>query len=408
MPVPLTVGAAKVAASPQGRRAIIGSAIAGFMSLLLMMTMFGGAGGDASASTPVGCGGDPPREPPISAPPVGPIQPITGPTSPAPARGTGDAPWKSWMPKQVGPYGKTQIANAAQVVKAAMDTHLDDWGTSVAVMTAMGESSLRVLTHGDQAGPDSLGLFQQRSHGWGSRADRLNPYISATNFEKALLKVPGYHDLPPTIAAHRTQHNADANYYTPFWPDAVKMVATLLKDPGLIKQLPPTGGVPDDCGNGPVTASHGWRNPLSPTKYTITSPFGWRNNPGQGGARLKHYGVDLAVPVGTKIHSACTGVVVQQMNLPKWGGNETWVNCGGQPAVYAAYMHQSKFKAQIGQHVKVGQVIGLTGGAAGAPGAGDSVGPHLHFQIQIGTPGDAGVAGAVDPVKFLAKKGIKL
>ena len=89
-------------------------------------------------------------------------------------------------------------------------------GQTVAVMTAMGESSLINVDHGDAAGPDSRGLFQQRDNGaWGTYADRMNPQTAATNFYTALLRVEGWETLPPTIAAHRVQRNADPNHYAP-------------------------------------------------------------------------------------------------------------------------------------------------------------------------------------------------
>jgi hypothetical protein len=101
-------------------------------------------------------------------------------------------------------------------------------------MTAMGESSLRVLDRGDAVGPDSRGLFQQRDNGaWGSYADRMDPATSATNFFRALQGVPDWRSLPPTIAAHRTQRNADPYHYERWWDDAVEVVSALAGRPVL-------------------------------------------------------------------------------------------------------------------------------------------------------------------------------
>jgi hypothetical protein len=95
-------------------------------------------------------------------------------------------------------------------------------------MTAMGESSLINVNYGDAAGPDSRGLFQQRDNGaWGTLTDRLNPTIAATNFFKALLRVPNWASLPPTLAAHYTQRNADPNHYTKYWSAAVQVVDSI-------------------------------------------------------------------------------------------------------------------------------------------------------------------------------------
>jgi hypothetical protein len=128
----------------------------------------------------------------------------------------------------VAGYNGQQLTNARRIVSAAMEMGIGIHGQRVGVMTAMGESSLINVNHGDAAGPDSRGLFQQRDNGaWGSLSDRLNPTIAATNFFKALLKVPNWSSLPPTLAAHYTQRNADPNHYTKYWSAAVQVVAAI-------------------------------------------------------------------------------------------------------------------------------------------------------------------------------------
>ncbi len=134
----------------------------------------------------------------------------------------------------VAGYAGEQLANAAAIVNAAHDLGLDTCAQVVGVMTAMGESSLRVLDRGDAVGPDSRGLFQQRDNGaWGSYADRMDPTTSATNFFRALEEVPDWRSLPPTIAAHRTQRNADPDHYERWWDDAVEVVSALAGRPVL-------------------------------------------------------------------------------------------------------------------------------------------------------------------------------
>lgn len=129
---------------------------------------------------------------------------------------------------QVGEYGPHQLGNAAQIVAAGRALDLDDWTITVGIMTAMGESDLVNIEHGDQAGPDSRGLFQQRANGaWGSYTDRMTPSIAATNFFRALLAVPDYRQLEPTIAAHRTQRNANPYHYRPYWGAALTVYAAL-------------------------------------------------------------------------------------------------------------------------------------------------------------------------------------
>jgi hypothetical protein len=133
------------------------------------------------------------------------------------------------LPKvPVSGYDGEQLKNAALVVNAGKALGLSARGQTIGVMTAMGESALRVLDHGDGPGPDSRGLFQQRDNGaWGSYTDRMDPTTSATNFFKALQKVSGWEQLDPTMAAHRVQRNADPFHYQSYWPAAVEIVAAL-------------------------------------------------------------------------------------------------------------------------------------------------------------------------------------
>ncbi|WP_350005142.1 CHAP domain-containing protein [Pseudarthrobacter sp. WHRI 8279] len=135
----------------------------------------------------------------------------------------------SQLPKvAVAGYEGEQLKNAALVINAGKALGLSGRGQTIGVMTAMGESGLRVLDYGDGPGPDSRGLFQQRDNGaWGSYADRMNPVASATNFFTALQKVSGWEQLEPTTAAHRVQRNADPFHYQSYWAAAVEVVAAL-------------------------------------------------------------------------------------------------------------------------------------------------------------------------------------
>ena len=172
---------------------------------------------------------------------------------------SGDASPGGGLPARIGSYRGEQIANAAQVLLAARDLGVGERGQVIAVMTAIGESTLLNVDHGDAAGPDSRGILQQRANGaWGSYADRMNPYTAATNFLTALQRGPGWESMPPTLAAHATQHNADPYHYQPFWDDAVRIVATLGGDPHLAAELPTRGDLPCAPGaGGPITGPGG-------------------------------------------------------------------------------------------------------------------------------------------------------
>ncbi|THG29293.1 CHAP domain-containing protein [Naasia lichenicola] len=111
-------------------------------------------------------------------------------------------------------------------MNSAFDLGLDLQAQIIGVMTAMGESSLRVLDYGDAVGPDSRGLFQQRDS-WGTLEQRLNPTESANLFYARLITVSDWQSLSPTIAAHRVQGNADPLHYDNYLESARTVVAAL-------------------------------------------------------------------------------------------------------------------------------------------------------------------------------------
>jgi len=107
-----------------------------------------------------------------------------------------------------------QAVNASLITAVAVQRGLPPRAASIALATAMQESKLRNIGHGDQAGPDSRGLFQQRpSQGWGTEAQVMDPYYAANAFYDALVKIPGYETLEITDAAQRVQRSAYPDAY---------------------------------------------------------------------------------------------------------------------------------------------------------------------------------------------------
>ena len=123
-------------------------------------------------------------------------------------------------------FNHEQLQNAVAIVKAGAQLGMSTRDQIIGVATAIAESSLKVIDYGDAAGPDSRGLFQQRANGaWGSYSDRMDPFISATNFFKALKAISNRDSLEPTIAAHRVQRNADPYVYAKHMGAASAIVA---------------------------------------------------------------------------------------------------------------------------------------------------------------------------------------
>ncbi|WP_455713525.1 hypothetical protein [Streptomyces xanthophaeus] len=116
-----------------------------------------------------------------------------------------------------------QAANAATIAAVGISKGLPDRAVTIALATAMQESALRNLDHGDR---DSLGLFQQRpSQGWGTPEQITDPVYSAAIFYDHLVDVPGYSRLPLTVAAQKVQRSGYPQAYAKHEPDATVLTA---------------------------------------------------------------------------------------------------------------------------------------------------------------------------------------
>lgn len=144
-------------------------------------------------------------------------------TRPAPDPVAQTARVEGDLPAAVEGWSGRQLANAAIVMQAGRDLGLPERDVRIGVMTAMGESSLRVVDFGDEAGPDSRGLFQQRT-GWGAYEVRMDAYGSAVLFFRALARLDGREALAPTRVAHAVQINLDPEHYARWWDDAGAVV----------------------------------------------------------------------------------------------------------------------------------------------------------------------------------------
>ncbi|MFJ3666214.1 heavy metal transporter [Streptomyces sp. NPDC090106] len=118
-----------------------------------------------------------------------------------------------------------QAVNAAAITAVGTGRGLPERAVTIALATAIQESGLRNITHGDR---DSLGLFQQRpSQGWGSREDIMDPAYAAGKFYDHLVKVDDYAELPLTEAAQRVQRSGYPEAYAKHETDATLLAAAL-------------------------------------------------------------------------------------------------------------------------------------------------------------------------------------
>ncbi len=118
-----------------------------------------------------------------------------------------------------------QAVNAATITAVGTARGVPERAVAIALATAIQESALRNIDHGDR---DSLGLFQQRpSQGWGTQKQIMDPTYAADKFYEHLVKVPDYTRLPLTVAAQRVQRSGFPDAYAKHEPDAALLAAAL-------------------------------------------------------------------------------------------------------------------------------------------------------------------------------------
>lgn len=259
-----------------------------------------------------------------------------------------------------------QAANADAIVAAAMAASDENTqATQIALMTALTESGLENLDHGDL---DSLGLFQQRpSQGWGTPAQLMDPAYATAAFVRRLLQVPGWAQLPPWQAAQAVQHSASATgaNYQPNWTAAGAVLAAVLAN----------GNTAGSCGQG----SGALAGPA--TAYGL--PAGY------------------SVPAGTPPeHAQVVAFALAQLGKPYvWGAAgpdaydcsgltmAAWGSVGVQLAHYTGDQ-QTEGTAVTAAQLEPGDLVLIPGTDAPAPGIAGHVGIYL---------GDNLVVSAIDP-----------
>ncbi len=118
-----------------------------------------------------------------------------------------------------------------------------------------------------------------------------------------------------------------------------------------------------------------------PVRGKVISDFGKKPS------GLKNEGINIAVPEGTSIRAAESGVVAYAGNELKGYGNLILIRHAG--GYVTAYAHAKSLNVKRGDTVKRGDIIAI----AGQTGAVQS--PQLHFEVRKG-------ATALDPAKYLS------
>ena len=108
--------------------------------------------------------------------------------------------------------------------------------------------------------------------------------------------------------------------------------------------------------------------------FRISSPFNPRRLHPVTRRVSPHNGTDFAMPVGTPIVTIGDGVVTRVENHP-FAGRYIEIQHGS--TYKTRYLHMHRIDVQVGETVKTGQRIGLSGAT------GRVTGPHLHFELHI-------------------------
>lgn len=274
----------------------------------------------------------------------------------------------------IGTWNPEQISNAVEIIAAGPDVEgVSQRDQTIAVMVAMGESSLINIDYGDwetsgHRNPDgtptsSLGLFQQQQW-WGTRDQRLDPHDASVLFYQALIRVTGRDNMEPGEVAYTVQVGGSPAYYQGFWGDAQEIM-------------------------GLMTCSTDW---TLPAPGPITSEYGSRVHPIYG-TQLFHSGLDLAGGgCDQPIRAAYSGTVTR-VGFDA-GGNGT-ITIQHTSEISTSYLHmwEPGELVEVGQTVSAGEIIAHIGSS------GQSTGCHLHFMVLIN-------GATVDPVTFLEEHGI--
>ena len=124
-----------------------------------------------------------------------------------------------------------------------------------------------------------------------------------------------------------------------------------------------------------------------PVPGALSSSFGTRASP-QTGERAFHSGLDIRVPSGTPVQVTADGIVI----VSGWvGGNGNIVVVEHGHDFSTAYAHNTRNLVKVGQRVKRGDTIAISGAT------GMTTGPHLHYEVwKRGVPRD--------PISFLEER----
>ncbi len=121
-------------------------------------------------------------------------------------------------------------------------------------------------------------------------------------------------------------------------------------------------------------------------KLFVTSSFGFRFHPIFNQEKL-HTGIDLKADIGTKVYATADGIVLKTRNTDP-GGYGKMIRIVHNYGFETLYAHLDDIYVSPGDIIKKGTLLGLSGNT------GDSIGPHLHYEVKY-------LNKYLDPLDFL-------
>ena len=130
--------------------------------------------------------------------------------------------------------------------------------------------------------------------------------------------------------------------------------------------------------------------------------FGMTRKNSDGTPRA-HQGIDLACKPGYRVYAVEDAWVVGVAQAISGFGWTITLSCRvDNTPVYPFYAHLSDIRVKVGDNVKAGDCIGLTGDTGNARGM-DTIGEgsHLHFGLKSRLSAGAGLGGWLDPLPYI-------
>lgn len=211
-------------------------------------------------------------------------------------------------------------------------------------------------------------------------AEVFSPDGGKTPYEAGSGETQAYREERLFLASNPTTAQVMTHYLGISIPEAAESTSpTVAAAPETAAQtLPPE---PEPVYTGPAlpenaTMDHlslGLEETTAPVMAPVSSAFGWREHPIEGGEKF-HNGIDLAADYGSPIGAFADGTVDYIGESPAYGEYLQIRHAGGVTSFYA---HCSKLCVQQGQTVKLGEKVAEVGDT------GEATGAHLHFELRL-------------------------